>query len=340
MNSRARMIKTFEYDCPDRIPVVYHPSPAGLNVHGEKLLRLFQELPPDNPIEFNGIPHPDPSTVKDGVYHEFLTDEWGSEWEYLVYGIHGQVKKYPLVDYDALDAYEFPAIPSPDSSAAVLYRKQVAQQKQNYMVLDGYLSLFDKLTALRRMDDLLVDIYTREEPFMRLLDRLTDYMKKQAQYLVDAGVDAPMFFDDWGFQEIPMISVEHFREVFRPRYEEIFEIIRNGGRKVFFHSCGHLGPIFDELADMGIDGIWHQANRYDLEAFAQKCRNHKITAYLHPDRQHLVPFGAPKEIRERVKKYADIYHRNGGGGIFYIEMENDVPWENVEALIRAVHEFR
>ena len=77
-----------------------------------------------------------------------------------------------------------------------------------------------------------------------------------------------------------------------------------------------------------------------MKSFAQTCRDHKITAYLHPDRQHLVPFGTPADIRIQVRAYADIYHALGGGGIFYIEIENDAPWENVEALIRSVHEFR
>jgi hypothetical protein len=29
-----------------------------------------------------------------------------------------------------------------------------------------------------------------------------------------------------------------------------------------------------------------------------------------------------------------------GGGIFHVEMENDAPWENVEALIRAIDRHR
>lgn len=109
---------------------------------------------------------------------------------------------------------------------------------------------------------------------------------------------------------------------------------------IFFHSCGALGPILDELMDMGINGIWHQANRYDEKEFVRKCYEKKVTAYLHPDRQNLVPFGTLEQIREQIRKYADIYHRIGGGGIFYIEIENDAPFENVKTLIESVHEFR
>ena len=85
MTSRQRMLAAFAYDSPDRIPVVYHPSPAGLHIHGRKLLDLFHRYPPDNPIRFDSIPVPPAGAVNtNGEYHEFRVDEWGTEWEYTV----------------------------------------------------------------------------------------------------------------------------------------------------------------------------------------------------------------------------------------------------------------
>jgi hypothetical protein len=40
-SSRQRMLDTFTYNNPDKIPVVYHPSTDGLFVHGHELLDLF-----------------------------------------------------------------------------------------------------------------------------------------------------------------------------------------------------------------------------------------------------------------------------------------------------------
>ena len=91
MNSRQRMLAALEYDSPDRIPVVYHPSPAGLQVHGRKLLDLFARFPPDNPVSFDEAAF---SVPRQG-YHELREDAWGTEWEYLIYGIHGHPHRYP-----------------------------------------------------------------------------------------------------------------------------------------------------------------------------------------------------------------------------------------------------
>jgi len=74
---RKNMLDAFEFRNPDPIPVVYHPSPAGLFVHGQKLLDLFNQYPPDNPIVFDSIPSLPPGTLDErGRYHEVRRDVW------------------------------------------------------------------------------------------------------------------------------------------------------------------------------------------------------------------------------------------------------------------------
>ncbi|NLC69190.1 MAG: hypothetical protein GX754_10525 [Clostridiaceae bacterium] len=340
MTPRERMIRTFEFNNPDKIPVVYNSSRAGLYVHGEKLLDLFNQYPPDNPIEFKEIPRPDPSTVKNGVYRELKRDEWGTLWEYAVFGLHGGVKEYPANSPECFETYEFPKLPDLQSQELRQEKEDIMRLKEKYFIIKGWVSIFEKMNAIRPVEDVLVDVYLKEESFLRFLDRLTGYMARVSEQLVYLGVDAIQFGDDWGIQSGPIISLEMFREVYRPRYEKLFDMVKKAGLRIFFHSCGALGPILDELFDMGIDGIWHQSNLYNEYEFAEKCRARKVACYIHPDRQRLIPFGTPQEIREKIRKFADIYHRMGGGGIFYVEIENDAPFENVKALIESVHEFR
>ena len=66
-NSRQLMLDTFEFNNPDKIPVVYHPSTAGLYVHGKKLLDFFNEYSHDNPVKFDTVPSPVPvlSLIRD-----------------------------------------------------------------------------------------------------------------------------------------------------------------------------------------------------------------------------------------------------------------------------------
>jgi len=329
------MLDTFAFNAPDKIPVVYHPSPAGLYVHGEKLLDLFNAYPPDNPVAFDRIPCP-PSDAfdADGRYHEIRTDEWRTEWEHLIFGVWGHPRRYPFERWEAAEAYRFPPIPAFHSAA-------IAAQRRDYLVFEGTISIFERLHALRPIDEVLTDILTEDPALLRFLDRLVDYWLAVIHGMLGAGVDVIMFGDDWGTQSAPIIPPALFRKLFVPRYARLMTPIHEAGRKIFFHSCGFLEGTLDALIDLGINGLWPQIGFFESNpALFEKCARNEVTLYLHPDRQYLVPRGTPEEIETAVKMYARRFHALRGGGIFYVEIENDAPFENVKTLVEAIHRWR
>jgi hypothetical protein len=335
------MLDAFHYRHPDKIPVVYHPSPAGLYTHGQKLLDLFNQYPPDNPIVFDHMPAPPVGTVEtQGQYREIRTDEWGTTWKHNIFGVHGHPIAYPFPNWQAAKDYSFPpfhAIGTPEFEAE---KVAIQKQKETHLVFRGWISIFEKLHALRPIDDLLVDLALRDSNLLAFLDRLVDYWQQHIARELALGTDVIVFGDDWGTQTAQIISTPMFRDIFKPRYQTLMAPIHRAGKKIFFHSCGQLGDIFNELIDLGIDGFWPQITRYNPNTFPEMCKQHGITIYIHPDRQHLIPLGTPTEIETAIQQYAERYHALGGGGIFYIEMENDAPFENICALIKAVHQYR
>ncbi len=335
LTSRQRMLAAFDFTAPDRIPVVYHPSPAGLHTHGQKLLDLFNRYPPDNPIRFDAIPAPPPGTVNTaGEYHEIRTDDWGTEWEHRIFGVWGHPRRYPLRSWDEGPAYRFPPFPAPDQA-------EIARQREQFLVFAGGISIFERLCALRPMDEVLMDIQARDPGLLAFLDRLTDYWLEEVAALIAAGADVISFGDDWGTQCAPIVAPALFREVFKPRYDRLMAPVRRANRILFFHCCGFLGGIFDELLDLGVKGLWPQIGLFEADpATLRKCRAHNVAIFIHPDRQRLIPRGTPAEIEAKIRDYADRFHRQGGGGIFYIEIENDAPFENVKALVEAVDRYR
>ncbi|NLG49931.1 MAG: hypothetical protein GX552_07470 [Chloroflexi bacterium] len=338
--SRQRMLDAFHFTQPDKMPVVYHPSPAGLLKHGQKLLDLFNAYPPDNPITFERVPQPPPGTVDaEGNYHEIRTDEWGTVWEHYIYGIWGIPKQYPFASWQAARDYAMPPVPTIGSPAFHEEKVRIAALKEQYMVFHGGISLLEKLQSLRPMEDVLLGALTDDQDFLAFLERLAARCQQEIAYSLALEADAISFGDDWGTQKSQLVSTTLFRRIFKPLYRELFAQIKQAGKKVFFHSCGRLEALFDELLDLGIDGYWPQITCYG-EDFPQVCKQHGVAIYIHPDRQRLIPLGTPQEIDDAIHRYADIYHALGGGGIFYVEIENDAPFENVQALVEAVHRYR
>jgi uroporphyrinogen decarboxylase len=236
-----------------------------------------------------------------------------------------------------MDAYVLPAPPPCSGQRFEQERKRVSELKDRYLVFGEGPNLFETLHGLRPFETVLMDVTTQEPALMRLLDRLVDYRRKRLEYQLALGTDVIMFADDWGAQDSMLISPRVFREVFKPRLAALMAPVKRAGRKVFYHSCGAVHPLYPDLVEIGINGLWHQIGLYDAEAFAKEAAANRTVLFLHMDRQHLIPHGTPHEIRETVKRYTDIHQQLGGGAIHYVEIENDAPFENVEALVRAVH---
>ncbi len=340
MTPRQRMLDAIHFNHPDKIPVIYHSSPAGLYVHGQKLLDLFNAYPPDNLIAFEILKPPAEAVDDSGRYHDFGKDMWGTEWEHLIFGISGIPKRFPFTGWEAAANYVFPQ----RISASPLFpsKKYVAaKNREKYLKIESGISIFERLYELQPMEEVLIGLGVGDKHLLAFLDRLVDFWMDIIDDFLDLGADVIMFGDDWGTQTAPFVSPALFQRIFVSHYRRMFERVKRAGCKVFFHSCGFLGPIFDELLDLGIDGLWPQIRLYEqLPNAVEKCREHRVTLYIHPDRQYLVPRGTPQEIETAIREYAERYHALGGGGIFYIEIENDAPFENVKALIEAVDTYR
>lgn len=338
---RQRMLDAIHFNHPDKIPLIYHDSPAGLYVHGQKLLDLFNAHPPDNLIGFK-IWTPPPEAVDDsGRYHDLGKDMWGTEWEHLIFGVSGIPKRFPFTGWEAAAGYVFPPRLSNSPYFSMLYQRNAAKEREKYLRIESGISIFERLYELQPMEEVLISLALGDKHLLAFLERLVDYWMDIIDDFLDLGADIIMFGDDWGTQSAPFVSLALFRRIFVPHYRRMFERVKRAGCKVFFHSCGYLGPIFDELLDLGIDGLWPQIKLFEQWPNAvEKCVERRVTLYIHPDRQYLVPRGTPQEIEAAIRAYADRYHALGGGGIFYIEIENDAPFENVKALIEAVDTYR
>jgi len=333
------MTRAFEFAGPDRLPVVYHPSPAGLYVHGKKLLDLLNAYPPDNPISFDAIPQPPPETLDSrGEYHEFKKDDSGTTWEYRIFGIAGHPSRYPIEAWDS--PLEFPKTPAKSGPAFEEARKRVAEQRRTYLVAGGGVSLFEKLHHLRPFEEVLMDLVDEKPSLMAFVDRLVEYQRREIEYNLALGMDVINFGDDWGAQHSLLVPPALFRRIFKPRLRELMAMVRAAGRRVFYHSCGTIHPLYGDLVEIGINGLWHQIALYPAEEFAREAAANRTALFLHMDRQRLVPRGTPREIAETVKRYADIHRSLGGGAIFYVEIENDAPFKNVEALVTSIDKFR
>lgn len=215
-----------------------------------------------------------------------------------------------------------------------------ACEQQRYFIKSGWISIFEVMYALRRFEDVLMDLATDSPDVNRLSDLITDYQLRTIQYLLARGVDAIQFEDDYATQSGLMMSLSTWRRFFKPRYELLMKPVYAAGKKVFFHTRGCGLKLLEDLADLGVHAIWPQLNAYAEGELARFFRETQIAIALHPDRGDLMIRSGPADVRSAVLKLAEEFSVPCGGAWFYVEIDGGFPFENIQALVETIGRLR
>lgn len=342
MIPRERMLAALAFQPVDTIPLQIHPSPAGIFEHGQKLIDLMRACGHDfSDQSYLAIPEVPPEDFDaDGRYHKISTDDWGTTWEYRIYGVWGYRIRYPLADISKLKTYQMPKVPLLQGEALDKARSIAKAHRQQYFYLGGGASIFETMQSLRPFDDVLVDIYNDTPEINHLADLLVEYNSTILENALLVGADAVAVGDDFGTQQGMMMSPAVWRRFFIPRYKALIEPAVKAGKFVFFHSCGQVGPILEDLREVGMNVIWPQLQVFDLKTLARRCRDLHLAVQLHPDRGDLMQRCTPQQVREYVLRLVHEFDCFSGGSWLYLEVDPGFPWANVQALFETAMELR
>jgi hypothetical protein len=142
---------------------------------------------------------------------------------------------------------------------------------------------------------------------------------------------------DFGTQRGPFISVDAYRDLFKPFHKRVNDWIhKHTAWKTFIHSCGSVAALIPDFIDAGFDILNPvQCSAYDMEAQSLKDRfGDKITFWGGGvDTQQTLPFGTPDQVRAEIRERIKIFGK-GGGFVFnpIHNVQSGTPIENLLAL--------
>jgi len=345
MIPKERFLKAIKYKSPDIPPLDFYYTEVGFYEHGEKLLRLYEKYPGDTkPVpthEMLELAMPDPKHIlPDGSYHKLEKDDWGTTWEYRIYGRMGQPKVYPLDDLEKLSTYVFPPTPLSIPDYKESLQKYIENEGQTYPVIHNIPGLFFVLLGLCPMENILIDLACENLLLEKLADLLTDRFVQETEWALEAGVDGISICDDFGTQKSLFISRDMWQKFFMPRLKRVIDPVKKAGKLCCFHSCGQVWDLLDDFKEVGIDSIWPQLPLYDYNKLAKKLRDLEIALCIHIDRGNLMPNGTPEQVKAEVKRVYETFRPDLGGSWFYFEVDQGFPFENVVALADAIDTYR
>jgi uroporphyrinogen decarboxylase len=257
-------------------------------------------------------------------------DSWGCLWEFSpVTGSYpGHEHRIKSVD----EIVDF-AVPDPFAPGLLDAAKRAIEKidrSQTVVVCNNHIGLHERSYILLGMEEYLVEFALNEKLIVQLLDKIKWFKLNFAKRMLDElDIDGIWFGDDWGTQNNLFISPEKWREFFKPKYKELYDLVHDRGKLVFQHSCGKIESIIPDLVEIGLD-VWNPCQPInDLEGL-KKAYGKKL-AFMGSVDSVVLDTKGRKEIEEEIRLRISQL-KEGGGFVLYPSHHVAFPEENVKAF--------
>jgi hypothetical protein len=231
------------------------------------------------------------------------------------------------------DLFDFPDPEDPFYLSKA--EKVMEKNRDKYLVGYVWFTLFERMHLMSGFEQILLAPVKQRDAFLRLRDKVMEFNRKGIKRWLDLGIDAVFISDDWGTQDQLLIPVEQWRELYKPCYKEMFDQIHKGGADTWFHTCGCVTPIVEDLIEIGLD-VLHpiQAHANDPKELGDKFGG-RICFCGGIDAQDTLVYGSPKDVEDHMFQLFDHLCKRFNGGWIPGPMTTiieDVPVENVKAI--------
>ena len=309
-------IKAIKRDYPSRIPISASIWPAAWMKHREALDEIIHRYPlvfgeQSGQRDYDAVSR---ETYVEGEH----VDAWGCLWSNVKAGMGAIVTEHPVPTREAVHTL---GIPSQDDGMP-----------------HGFMYL--RLGDLRGFEEIMMDFAEEPPELQMLIDKVLQYNLRQVKRKLE-GVSKPeqivCFGDDLGMQNSLPVSPEKWRRYLKPCFSQIYRPVRDAGYYVYMHTDGHILEIIPDLVECGVSVINPQVGANELEHLARACKG-KVCIDLDLNRQ-MFPFWNPEDIDAHVREAVEILGSPEGGLWLQVEIADDVPLENVEAICSGLEKY-
>jgi uroporphyrinogen decarboxylase len=171
--------------------------------------------------------------------------------------LYMDVIECPFANISSAD--EVTKFPFPDPTAEGRFEvaeATIKKYKNDYFIIgDIELTMFEMAWHMVGMEKFMADLAMQEAYIEVLLDKCMEFSVGIGKQLVALGVDGVWTGDDFGAQNGMMISPRMWRNIFKPRFAEVFSELKsvNPNVLIMYHCDGAIAPILDDLVEIGLE---------------------------------------------------------------------------------------
>jgi len=379
MTSRERVLTAINHEQPDRMPLVIGVNNAtGIKMKPYRGIKNIAGIQaPDNYIyewpelgtaeideetmrrlhcDVRGVLDLEPENVRkrnrEREAHSDCIDSWGSGQMEITPGnwfpgIHPLAEAKTIEDLESYQGWPDMSDPSRVAHVRETARRLAEENQFAIMATPWLLFPFERAHAMQGMEPYLLNMAMDPDFARALLEKIADHCKQlMGHFLEELGdnVDVIKIGDDLGTQNSLMISPKMYRDILKPIHADFIDFIKSRTKaKILFHSCGDVAPLIGDFIDIGVDILnpiqTSTGSISDLPSLKKRFgKNMVFCGGI--DSHRILPFGSVEEVRQEVRRVMQALGPGGGCMIGAVHtVMNDVPPENVLAMVDAVEEF-
>jgi len=351
MTARERVLNTFAFQKTDRVPINYSSNPL---IHAKTMAALG--CAPDDDETFMqllGVDYRCAYVTYTGplLYKEvpglIVNPEYGfyTRWVKNAYGGYHDFCNFPLkgASDEAIMSYPFPSPDDFDYDGAVERLKSYG----DHAIHSGGAGLVDIINSIGRivsMEDILVGLQTEDETILGLIDRKLDMELCVQERLLDKAkgrIDFLWMGEDLGTQCAPMISLELYRKVFRPRHQRFIDLAKSYNIPVMVHTCGASCWVYEDFIEMGVTAV--DALQPEVPGMSPECLikhfGGRLSLHSCISTAGVLAFGTTDEVTQYCKNLLEIVMGYGYHFAPAHMIQDNTPVENIIALYQAAHNY-
>jgi len=238
----------------------------------------------------------------------------------------------------AVEKYLIPDLGKKDNF--IEWEEDLKKYSDDIVVLPtSYVGIFERSYLVMGFEQLMLNVALKPKIVEEMFDKVMEYKIGIAKKAVELGFKVAHCGDDLGTQKGGLFSESNFKKIYLPRLKKFWEVYVDAGIPIMLHSCGNVTDYLPYLIDAGLTILEPTQPCMDLKHL-KKEYGKDLIFFGGIDTQQL-PFISPEETRELARNTIRIL---GKGGRYIIapsqEIMNDVPFDNVVAIVETIIEER
>ena len=269
-------------------------------------------------------------------------DRWRSEWGYVTQATaeeHGIEVESPIKTMEDFARYQPPDLHAPGRFDAI---EEAVREFKGKIAIGVHLNdVFSLPRYLLGMEQLLMCIAMDPDLVKALVDMSVEINLELAKEVAARDVDFVWTGDDYACNTGPMMSPQHFREIFYPGLCRVMGGFKELGLPIIKHTDGLLWPILDMIIDSGIDCLDPIDPQAGMDLAEVKAKyGDRVALKGNVDCAATMTFGTPEDVVEETKR---VLRTGAPGGGFILSSSNSihsaVKPENYMAMMETWKEF-